>query len=76
MKNLDKIDEGQYGIKLLKSTPPKGHQGYSPVMLGKILGRYKYHDVAELKGKGAPIMTYEDACRRTGTKFVYHTTTA
>lgn len=69
--DLSVIDDGVYDVPL-KSTPPTKHQGYSPVSNGKILGRYKYYEVAASKTQGGIVMTYEDACARTGTKFEHY----
>jgi hypothetical protein len=68
--DLSVIDDGVYDVAF-KSTPPPKHQGYSPVLRGKILGRYRHYEVAASKAMGGIVMLYEDACVRTGTKFEY-----
>lgn len=35
-----------------------------------VTGRYKYYESAAANADGCPVLTYEDACRQTGTKFI------
>lgn len=58
---LDTTTPESMGIRR-DSFPPKGHQGYCPILDGKILGRFKFYDTA--KTHSAYIMRYRDAVKR------------